>query len=348
MNNREISGDAMQKNGAQALKERYRIPVAWRDLGFEGQAGKSCCSPFREDRCPSFSVYEDGKRWKDHATDEGGDVVDFVARALGGSVPEAFKWIRHRLGWEPIESRSLSASAPTNRKAMPELRNGSAAELQRLATLRGFSLSALRLAQERGFLRFAQFANREAWAITDREARLVELRRLDGDKWGAYKSLPERKAHCIGQAGTKRFPIGLCEAEMYGAFLLVEGAPDLLAAFHFLAAQEAETRCGVLAMLGGAAHLAPEAAERLAGKRVRLIPHLDEAGRKGARHPAAFLDKRALDYLQRYGQPPGFADGGLGAVLRVEADRAGGRAPAGFAGGDAAGRVRPGAVAGHG
>jgi hypothetical protein len=52
---------------------------------------KSCRSPFRSDRNPSFSVYADGRRWKDFGTEEGGDVVDFVAKALDESKSEAAK-----------------------------------------------------------------------------------------------------------------------------------------------------------------------------------------------------------------------------------------------------------------
>jgi len=39
-------------------------------------------SPFREDRHPSVSIYRRGKRvrWHDFATDDGGDVIDLVAR----------------------------------------------------------------------------------------------------------------------------------------------------------------------------------------------------------------------------------------------------------------------------
>ena len=49
--------------------------------------GKSCLSPFRKDRHPSFSIFGDGRLWKDFATGEHGDAVDFIAivRGLGKS-----------------------------------------------------------------------------------------------------------------------------------------------------------------------------------------------------------------------------------------------------------------------
>ncbi len=59
----------------------------------------------------------------------------------------------------------------------------------------------------------------------------------------------------------------------------------------------------------------------------------------------AVLVQRAAHRVERHREPRRVAHGGLGAVLRVEADRAGGRAAAGLAGGDAARGVRPDATA---
>ena len=52
----------------QAAKERLLIPDLWQWLNLPGNPGRSCRSPFREDRSPSFSIYADGRKWKDHAT----------------------------------------------------------------------------------------------------------------------------------------------------------------------------------------------------------------------------------------------------------------------------------------
>jgi hypothetical protein len=53
--------------------------------------GKSCRSPFREDRRPSFSVFEDGRKWKDFGTGAQGDAVDFLALARNMSRSDAAK-----------------------------------------------------------------------------------------------------------------------------------------------------------------------------------------------------------------------------------------------------------------
>lgn len=73
---------------AQA-KARLRIPELWRLLNLPGSPAKSCRSPWRDDHNPSFSVFDDGQRWRDFAADEGGDAIDFLARARGLSNSDA-------------------------------------------------------------------------------------------------------------------------------------------------------------------------------------------------------------------------------------------------------------------
>ncbi len=63
----------------EEAKARFAIPVLWRMFNLRGDPGSPCRSPFREDRSPSFSVFDDGRRWIDHATAERGDAIDFLA-----------------------------------------------------------------------------------------------------------------------------------------------------------------------------------------------------------------------------------------------------------------------------
>ncbi len=53
----------------------------WRIFGIKGKPARSCRSPFREDKNPSFSVSPDGLLWRDFATDEGGGIINFIAKA---------------------------------------------------------------------------------------------------------------------------------------------------------------------------------------------------------------------------------------------------------------------------
>jgi hypothetical protein len=62
---------------------RLPIPVLWERLGLPGQVSGNCTvrSPLRDDdRHPSFSIFADGRRFKDHGTGESGDSFDFYQR----------------------------------------------------------------------------------------------------------------------------------------------------------------------------------------------------------------------------------------------------------------------------
>jgi hypothetical protein len=58
---------------AELIKQRVTIKDLWERFFPGSTPGKSCKSPFRDDRNPSFSLYDNGKRWKDFGTGEGGE-----------------------------------------------------------------------------------------------------------------------------------------------------------------------------------------------------------------------------------------------------------------------------------
>lgn len=264
----------------EEIKLAYRIPAAWRDLQLDGEPGKCVCSPFRAEKNPSFSVHDDGRRWRDFGSGESGDVLDFVGRATGTDTPGALRWVRERLGF--IAENNPNGNGAKKKPRIPELRFASPNELTMLSEKRGFGVEAMKLAEASGFLRFCTFAGQTAWCVTDRRHELFEFRRLDGAWWPAYKHLPERKSHCVG-AG-KRWPLGARQAEGFEKCALVEGAPDFLALFNFLLAEDREETVAPLAMLGAANEkIEPAAIELLRGRHVRLFPHLDDAGQRAAR-----------------------------------------------------------------
>src|SRR4249919_1423261 len=122
----------------EQIKLTYRIPAAWRDLDLDGEPGKSVCSPFRPDRNPSFSVHDDGRRWRDFGTNESGDVIDFVAHALGSDVAKAVVWIQARLGFRAAGA-GAGDSKPRTKRKIPELRFSAPEECRLLNVQRGFS-----------------------------------------------------------------------------------------------------------------------------------------------------------------------------------------------------------------
>jgi hypothetical protein len=262
------------------LKDRYTIRDAWRDLNLPGEPAKACRSPLREDRNPSFSVFDDGRRFHDFATGDRGDVLDLIAKVRGCDTAAAIKFIEERLGITRPE-RKPQPTEKTGPK-LPPLRRGTEAELRELSERRGFGIEGLRLAERRGFLHFCAQWGHSAWCITDCRGELHEFRRVDGEPWPAYGRLPARKCHCVG-AG-KAWPIGTLESERFPCVAMTEGAPDFLAALHFTLLENKAERVAPVGILGASNHrLAPEALARFKGKRVCVYPHTDEAGRVAMR-----------------------------------------------------------------
>jgi hypothetical protein len=61
------------------LKERIDLHDLAEKLGLKRPGGRgNYCSPHHDDKSPSLSIFKDGKAWKDHSTDEGGDCVSFI------------------------------------------------------------------------------------------------------------------------------------------------------------------------------------------------------------------------------------------------------------------------------
>jgi hypothetical protein len=80
-------------NSLARAKALILIPTVAKSLYPDWVLAKSCTSPFRVDHKPSFSVYDGGRRWYDHGTGEGGDVVDFISRALGQTTSESARFL---------------------------------------------------------------------------------------------------------------------------------------------------------------------------------------------------------------------------------------------------------------
>jgi DNA primase len=75
-------------------KNRLPIFTVWRVLTLNGNPPAKdgvYHSPFREDGNPSFSIFANGTRFKDHATGESGDAITFYAMARNIENREAVK-----------------------------------------------------------------------------------------------------------------------------------------------------------------------------------------------------------------------------------------------------------------
>ncbi len=274
-------------------KDRLTIPALGAMLFPDWRPGRSCRSPFREDRKPSFSVFDGGLAWNDFATDEGGDAIEFLARARRLSNAEAVKEFLRLAGMGgggpvhisvPIQRCMEKIQEPDRKPTFPDdLHRGSAAEVGRLATLRNLSGEAVALAGERGLLQFGTVQDGgstvTAWIVTDQARRNGQARRLDGLPWQALPGTPKAKTLAGSRAA---WPVGIAEVEPYPCVALTEGGPDLLAAIHFAWAEGKESAVGAVAMLGASLTIPDDALPMFTGKRVRIFPHLDDAGHAAA------------------------------------------------------------------
>jgi hypothetical protein len=275
-----------------AAKVRVGIADAWRALGLPGEPLRTCCSPFREDRHPSFSIFADGRGWKDFATGEGGDVVSFVKCATGYTDAEAIRRVLELAG----DNASPVALAPRKGPAKPvpvpydglaglDLQPPTLGEVLALAELRHWpTFAGLELAASRGLLRFASVKHwgdtHLAWIVTDHARKSAQARRLDGEQWPgdgyAYKSKTLRADadHPPGLAD-----VVACDRR---TVLICEGEADTLAALLLAWAGDIADKVGVVCLTGASKPLPPSVLDTLRGRRCRVLRQTDTAGHKAA------------------------------------------------------------------
>jgi len=268
----------------QEAKSRLPLRELARTMGFnppeKDGSPVSCWFPERhanEDRKPSFNLFRD--RFNCFGCGAQGDGIDLLAELLGLDRVEAVREYKRRAGGiDAFPIVEVNRPKRKERKPWPELRPGTVEELETLARLRGLDVHGLALAEGMGVLRFGHVCGRDCWLVTDSTGRLAEARRMDGDPFSEFKNLPERKPHCL-PGSSKGWPVGLLpdhsNPALFRRLLLVEGQPDLMAAYHFAERFGALTWLPV-AMLGRSCRILPEALEHVAGRHVRIVPHRDE------------------------------------------------------------------------
>ncbi|HWL51334.1 MAG TPA: AAA family ATPase [Chthoniobacteraceae bacterium] len=105
---------------ADARARGFTLDRVMRELGHGDFVKRSCKSPFREERTPSFGVWHDSAgvmKWKDFTTGESGDEIDFIAMANGFSSKEATDFYFSMAGVEtPSGDRP---PAPKKKKPTP-------------------------------------------------------------------------------------------------------------------------------------------------------------------------------------------------------------------------------------
>lgn len=273
-------------------RARLSITALWQRLSLPGEPSKKCRSPFREDRKPSFEVSVDPsdgfEKWKDWSTGEHGDAIDFLAKARSLTNSQAIAEFCALARGATVEGGGYNgatfrkAETKKHRKIHPEnFRIGTKAEFAVLSRLRSISVEGLKLASDAGLLRFGDCCGYPSWTLLDQSFRLAQSRRLDGQEFPAAGEQEERKAH-TWRGSDQSWPLNCESLRRCDKAALVEGAPDMLAAFGYAFAEKKEVSVVITAMLGASCRISAAALPLFAGKQVRIFAHADDAGLQAA------------------------------------------------------------------
>ena len=263
-------------------KERLSIPELWELRGWPGKPGKSCKFPDGSDKRASASVFSDGKLLKCFRSGRVFDAPALLAEVEGVPIESACRDFIRLAGLAGVKPASLPP--PPLREPRPEpervkptfppLSPCTPEDVAALASLRGVSPEAVRLAEDRGLLLFADSREGRSWIVADSSRWIGIARRMDGRGW-----------QCLGGAKARMlrgtwasWPIGIREAEGFPAIALVEGGPDLLAAFHFAIEQGVAELVAPVCMASSGISFPGEVLPRFDGKRVRVFLDDDSAG----------------------------------------------------------------------
>lgn len=285
----------------EQAKERVSITDAWHMLGLNGEPSKECPCPWREDRKPSFSVFSDGRKFKDFATGERGDVVEFIEKAAGVSKSEAAKML---IAWANTGSAGGAAFVaplrpiaprPTPGAAKPvplDVRKPTDAELVMIGKQRNLPESyggfpGLDIAVQRGLLWVGEAYDHEskrdlsAWIATDESRINAQARRLDGKPWTTAHGERIKSKTLPGFKGS--WPIGAANFGTAMNVILTEGPPDMLAAITavFLSSRQSlavVNGIGFACVTGAHQELHHDSLVHFKGRRVRIVPDNDETG----------------------------------------------------------------------
>jgi hypothetical protein len=264
----------------------------------------SCC-PFHAEKSGSFNI--GGKKGFEHRAHcfgcgWSGDIFAFWQAVKGCDFKQALKdlagvagvpmgadggWTRSEVPRVRAQEKRLEVEDDAHRMpSLPSLRHLRRGECEEIARHRGLDAEAVWLAARRfGRLAFSMWPLYEragewmprtcgalpSWCAIDSTRKVAEFRRLDNEKYVRQDGGTIKSWSTCG----KNWPLGAADMNGRPAVMLVEGGPDMLAAYHFLMLHGQLDRVAVVCMLGAGNRIRAEALPFFAGKRVRIMVDAD-------------------------------------------------------------------------
>jgi hypothetical protein len=284
----------------EQAKINLLIPDLWQKRNWRANPGRSCRVPWREDRAPSGSVLADGRLFHDFTSGETLDAPGLLAR-VESLTPETACRLFIQLAGAGAGDAAQKSCAPIparsedreTRPELPTLDNLSPNELRQLGELRCLSVKACAAASERGHLFSTDWRGARCWLVTDWARRSAQLRRFDGRPFTTRTGATIKALTVRGSSAS--WPIGAPDAGDAPRLILCEGGGDFLAAYHFAEVEETLAEVQPVALLGASQRIHAAGIRLLAGKRIRIFPHLDGAGAGAALRWELQLREAGLD-----------------------------------------------------
>ena len=144
----------------EEARTKLPLPELMREMGYGEFAKSSVKSPFRDEKSPSWGIYEKGGRWKflDHGTGEGGDEIDFIEQVQNIDRKAAIERFLAMAGIErqeknpPVTKFSLNGSKAHSKPWSECQAQADEAFLHKIADERKIGVETMRWAKEIGIL----------------------------------------------------------------------------------------------------------------------------------------------------------------------------------------------------
>lgn len=291
--------DTQQLPDLSRLKDDFTVVHAWEKLELPGTPAPRGKSPFRPDKHPSFTIYDSGRRWKDHATGEGGDVIDFIAKACNLSIKDAIAEFRKLAGGEATTATPSTTATTTKVRPDPDaegrrkralwkpedLTRPTPVQKAAVAFTRNLPNAVPDIAEQIGVLRVGSHRDKDGVTYPSyvlQSAAFRQYRRLDGKEWTCGKVWTQPGSDCSGFIGVTPRLGRLDDDE---ELLVVEGVIGYLEAlalqwltaplgrrFYILASTNADTKFSNN----------PEVLLAIGSRKVLIVPDNDAAGERAA------------------------------------------------------------------